>query len=214
MSTSQDPARLLAELVEAFGPDLVHQHRWFDERDRWIELVLAIAARCTDRSEHDVRAACEELARSGVLDHSDQIREPANAEIIETTLRRHGLSADESARTLTALSEVSIVLNRDYGGKLQRYLRHCLELVAEHMRDRFPMSTLNGGDALHAFTFWLQNVVAAPVSLAHPDAREFCRSRGVDWEQLVAAADEADVSLPLLDDMVHAAVSRARNPSH
>lgn len=210
MSIPEGPDGLLASLVERFGPDLVEQHRWFDERDRWVELAHAIAARCTHRPEHEVRAACAELTETGALDRPALIGHHETGDAVSTTFLRHGLDAHEVAKILIALREVSAVLDRDYAGKLQVYLRHCFERMAQEMQATFQISALEPAEVRHALRFWFQNVLGAPLSLTHPQAVEYCEAHGVDWDDLVAAADRSDIHLALLDDMVHAAVHSAR----
>jgi hypothetical protein len=202
----------LKSLVDRFGVDLMSSHRWFDERERWVELVHAITARCTKRGEHEIRVACEKLAQDGLLDRPGMICESDVADRVTAVFRRHGLAVEESERAVTALREVSQVIDLKYGGKLQIYLRRWFEGIVQEMLSDFPISVLDADDLRHAFRFWLQNVAGAPLSLTHSDALEYCEAQGVDWDELVAAADAADINLPWLDDMVHAAVGSGSVP--
>jgi hypothetical protein len=205
METQANAKDLLAELVDKYGPTLIEGHQWFDERDRWVELVLALVARCTAISEHEVRLACMELTQKGLLDRPAAMRAPDNREAIQQVLKSHGLSPGEATKALIALTEVSENIDVEFNGKLQLYLRQSFDAVAEQMLTVFPVSVLSNENLRHAYRFWLQNVASAPLSLTHPNARTFCESRQVAWDEMIEAADDADINLALLDDIVHAA---------
>jgi hypothetical protein len=207
MSSRSSAETLLESLIDRFGPDFAQQHRWFDERDRWVELVQSLVARCSKQSEHEIRAACEELTQQGLLDHPSIVKNPDAGSKVIASFMSHGLSESEVEKALSVLSEVSTTLDEAYGGKLQRYLRHSFERMADKMVDELPVTSIGVEDTRHAFRFWLQNVANAPLSLTHPDAAKYCEAKGVTWTQMVDAAEAADINLALLDDMVHAAIN-------
>ncbi|MEP6754601.1 MAG: hypothetical protein ABJA67_03785 [Chthonomonadales bacterium] len=200
---------LLGGLVEQYGAELVGQHRWFDERDRWLELVHAILSQITAQPEPKVRAAVEEISHRGLLDQPVTVQRADVGVQLVAALQSHGLTAQEADTGLQALRAVVSTLERDYGGKCQIYLRYCFEQMADHMQAVFPIPSLNAGQVRHAVRFWLQNSLSAPLTLEHPEALEFCADHGVAWGDLIAAADRADIHFALLDDLVHSAVHSA-----
>ncbi len=204
---SEESDRLLLSLIEQHGTSVVHQHRWSDERERWLELVHAVATRCTRVDEHEVRAACGELASAGLLDTPAQLEEAALREAFLDVFQRHGFHGDESTRTVAALSDIARTLDSTYAGKIQVCLRACFEQMVETLAHTFETEALSHTEKQQALRYWLQNVAAAPISLKLERAQALCASHGVSWDDLASSADDADIPFPLLDDLVQAALA-------
>jgi hypothetical protein len=72
----------------------------------------------------------------------------------------------------------------------------------------FEFSALTEAEVRYAFTYWLQNVLNMPLSLIDENVRMFCAQHDLEPEQLFAAADELDVNLALVDDVVQLHLTR------
>jgi hypothetical protein len=55
----------------------------------------------------------------------------------------------------------------------------------------------------YAFTLWLQNVLNMPLSLQSRAVETFTNAIGLTSGQLFHAADEMDVNVALVDDLLH-----------
>ncbi len=210
MGRSSQADTLLSELVEKYGPEVVSYHRWFDERERWLELVHAVVSRCSPKSEHIIRDALRDLATTGLLDSPLMFTDPEARAAIIAALERRGIERDGAQRGVGAVTEIANVLVRKFGGKTQIYLRHCVELLARMIREDLPVSSISETEMDQAVRFWMQNVMNAPFSMNNQSASSFLDQRGVTWHQLVAAADRADLNIALLDDIVEIAASDPR----
>jgi hypothetical protein len=91
---------------------------------------------------------------------------------------------------------------RCYDGKVQRYLRHYGQQMLDALSHDFSYSQIAKEDVRHAFTHWLQNVLNMPVAVSEPAIAKFCERRGIRAEELLKVADELDINVALLDDMI------------
>lgn len=195
---------LLEELVDDFGPDLIGEHRWFDERERWRELVYAILSHSTSRDGGSVREACNDLEDRGLLDSPSLLSNGAAKAAVKARLVESGLTEQEIDTGLRPLETIASFLDQHHSGKLQLYLRRSLERLADELGTDV---SLTDDASRTAIRFWLQNILAAPLSLRLPQAISWCETRETNWDELVAAADEADVNVALLDDLVLTAIA-------
>lgn len=62
--------------------------------------------------------------------------------------------------------------------------------------------SLNAGQLRYAIGHWLQNALSVPISLEHPAVLGFCKKNGISVGELVAAADELDLNVALVDDLL------------
>jgi hypothetical protein len=54
-----------------------------------------------------------------------------------------------------------------------------------------------------AYTYWLQNALSMPLSLVDQTMWTFCEKNGVTPEELIAAADDLNINIAFLDDLIH-----------
>ena len=206
MSGPKREQEILQELVEDFGPDLAVEHRWFDERDRWIEFVQALAFAAIGIEGARARTACTALKEAGLLDQADTMRDPSREQVATSILAECGLTAVEADTLVGALVEAGDILDRGFGGKIQIFLRECMEATCERMLEELAIESIPLDRRRLAYRLWLQNVLSAPLSLELQSMDDFCSRLGIQFSKLVQAADAADVNVALLDDMLLCAI--------
>ncbi len=205
---------LLRKLVTSQAADAVDAHPWLWEFDRWEELTFALMTRVVDLPEAELRELTERLGEMGLLnvDVLASIREGANASHpsnpasshILTLLQESGFTDDEAKRTLTTISEAALALQRQFGGKIQRYLRTAGEAMLRDVDEIFQFSAIGNDQVKAAFTYWFQNALSMPLSLLDSDVQTFCNIHHIATQELILAADDLDINLALLDDLIAA----------
>ena len=79
------------------------------------------------------------------------------------------------------------------------------EAALEELADALGGAGVPADTLRFALTHWLQNATNAPLSLGHESVEAFCRKHELSAEQVRAAADDLDLNLALLDDLLEAA---------
>lgn len=209
---------LLRKLLTLEGPDLAIGHPWLWEADRWKELVFALLTRVVSLPENEARALTDNMNDLGLLDvaalasisqdpKAPDLNSPHARHILDE-LTENGLDPEEAKRALTTICEAALGLQKHFGGKVQAYLRSCGESMLREIGRAFHFSALKDSDVTFAFTYWLQNVLNMPFSLLDSNVLEFCDQYHLTPEQLVAAADDLDLNLAFLDDLIQSYLSR------
>lgn len=206
------------------NPGAAFNHLWVWEGDRWNELVFALLATITNVSDEKVRELTEKLSNLDLLDvtrlteicskggrtglsrllssYNNVDFGHAYAHQIMEELRDYGFSQQEAEQALVTICEAASSLQKSHDGKVQRYLRHYGELMLKEIRDHFQFTALDSDKVQLAFILWFQNVLNMPISLIDDNIKEFCRQYNLQPEQLIKAADELNVNLGLVDDLV------------
>lgn len=217
MSTSgmTEASYLLREATLTHGDGLAAGWQWLWEASRWRELALSLLLQVEGGPSGNSRALVEKMGNLGLLDVpalARLIRDAGGLDFDDTHARRvlavlqdGGFDPDKARRALTALAETARGLERHFGGKIQRYLRHYGEQMLRELGNFFQFTALSDAETQDAFTFWLQNVLSMPLSLVDKHMQAFCQQHGLTTEQLVAAADELDMNLAFLDDVLMSA---------
>ncbi len=193
--------------------DLALSHPWLSEHDRWKELVFALLTRISVLPEAQIRSATDYLSALNLLDVAALANAAASHVTVDKDVHLHrrmleilqeaGFSQKEARRSVATIGEAALTLQKRYDGKVQRYLRRFGELILDDAGSAFRFSNLNKADVKRAFTYWLQNVLNMPLSLSDQSWEGFSRKHRVTPQQLVTAADELDVTLSYLDDLIH-----------
>ena len=209
---------LMRKIVALEAADVAAIHPWLRESDRWNELVLALLTRISSMAEPELRALVDAMSGAGLLDIPALAaipRGPAGPDAQDTHARRvlefmveAGIGAEDAQRGLAAICDAAQGMSKHYGGKVQRYLRNYGELMLRDLERVFEFTTLSDADVKQAFIYWLQNVLNMPVSLLDDDVRRFCKEHSLAPEEWVAAADELDINLALVDDLVQRYLAR------
>jgi len=190
---------------------------WISERARWTELAFSLLTRVTHLPQEEVRRVTNELDALDLLDITELAAMPTGAGAAETNIHARrtlehlegsGFEADEARRGLATLQAVSTSLVKHYGGKLQKCLRQAGEHILKELKLTFALSSLSEEETGHALTFWLQNALSLPLSLKDEAVLAFCTHYDLTPEQLTAAADELDINIALVDDLVQLHLAR------
>jgi hypothetical protein len=203
---------LLRRAVAAEGPSFAWSHLWVSERDRWKELVFALLTHVTSLPHFEIRQLADQLDDAGLLDVSvlaelQQEKGRAaplgvHARSILECLQEGGFDQEEALRGLDVMCDAALSLQRQFDGKVQRYLRKYGELMLREVEDLFQFTTLDADATRSAFTYWMQNALNMPLPLLDERVRTVCQRLGIEPDELVRAADELGVNVAFLDDVL------------
>jgi len=206
--SEHDKARFLIRILLA-QPDaqrILALHRWPNETDRWHELVHALLNPILPLSDLHVRAIVDRLAILELLDSSAWASASEHSTIrqrLVAVLTAEGLERTVAERAAAVLAEAARSLARGYGGKAQRCLRAVGEQALAMLGEAFDLPSLGKTASREALTVWLQNVANMPISLADESVIDYCNEQEVSLDELVQAADEIELNIAVLDDLVH-----------
>jgi hypothetical protein len=209
---SDEAHYLLRKILTLEAAELAQSHPWMWERDRWRELVFALLTRVINRSDAEIRALTHHMLALDLLDipsltkicdeHSQPDFQTPYAQRILEFLQESGVCSEEAQSGLAAICEAALGLEEHYNGKVQHYLRRYGELMLRDLEGVFHFTTLSAEEVQYAFTYWLQNILSMPLSLLDAHLARLCERYNLAPEQLTAAADDLDVNLAFLDDLV------------
>ncbi|WP_034271282.1 hypothetical protein [Haloechinothrix halophila] len=185
---------------------------WWQEGDRWAELVFCLinAHYCgvlADASPEDVaeasRAITDTLSNIGLIEPAELAKAAEREQertVLIWVLGRYLDPSDAIDSLIDLLTHTARVTTERYDGKIQRLLR----AKGEELRDELAamFDTTNGPTMRQAAALWLQNVANLPVWVDDGGVRTFCEGRGYPMTELEQAADEIGLNLALLDDII------------
>ena len=198
-------AMRLQELFERYEFDFA-DFPWVSETDRLAELIFCILNQCSTLAADETRRLVGQLADLGLL-QSDKLAELGNPEnqvrsVFGYVLNQGGFSDEETESATVSLAKVGEVIQRDYDGKIQRYLRRHAEAIRDELAQTFGTEALAEPKLQYAITHWLQNAFSLPISLQSEAEIEFCRQEGVVIEELYLAADQLGINVAIVDDIL------------
>jgi hypothetical protein len=196
----------LQELCARHESDLA-TYAWVSEDDRWAELVFCLLDQCHRQDPETTRSAVTTLQYLDLLESAKLalLDQPAGAEaatVVAYVLKQHGFPPEPVAKSLSVLAHVAQALQRDHGGKMQRYMRRHAEALRDDLVGALSNGALSGAEWRYAVSHWLQNAFSLPLSLEHEAVKEFCAQNEVSTQDLWLAADELDLNLALVDDLL------------
>jgi len=190
---------------------LIETHRWVWEGARWNALVLTLLAQICGASEQELRTLVEHLsdldllrvdALAGLIKgRKEPDREQTLSRRVENLLTSGGLNPDEAKVGLAVICEAAAGLLVHHEGKIQLYIRRYGEQMLREISQSFAFSSLESTKVGAAFTLWLQNVCDMPLCLVDDHLSSFATKNGLEVKELIAAADELDLNLGLLDEL-------------
>lgn len=200
----------LRRLLFEHGDVVAAGHQWLCEHDRWVELVFALFVATSDIDEMHLRTLVRSLDALRLLDIAE-IPGSENPEDVFGWIKRCNELVDGDAdipaasidRALRAVSDIASVLRTKYRGRIQRMLRAHAERVLSEISDELKESGINAKERGHALTYWLQNVLSLPLPLQDESTKAFVHANGITEEDLIDAADELDINVALIDDLVY-----------
>jgi hypothetical protein len=211
---NDEAKHLLRKMLLYGGAEVTASHQWVSEVDRWKELVFALLTQMTKLPQSSVRVMTDHLLHLELLHIpaltqllkgkrlSPEFGHPHARRIIQS-LQEGGFSKDEAVKGLTVVCEAAAALSKHFSGKIQLYLRSYAERMVKEAHATFHFSHMDHRAVRYAFTFWLQNVLNMPLSLQKEAVKSFAKAHGLTGRQLFDAADELDVNVGLVDDLVH-----------
>lgn len=209
---------ILQKLLLRHGDEVAASHRWLSEQDRWNELVFAIFASLGGLPEHKLRALVQEMNVLQLLTISElaHIRtagfgaQPARRCL--SIMLDAGMSRSIAQRSLMAVAEAAAAMQNKYSGKVQRFLRSHGERIRADLQTTIGFSGLKTEEAVFALTYWLQNVLSIPLSLRDKKMAEFESAAHVSGNDILEAADQLDINLAVVDDLINLERSRINQP--
>ncbi|MGB8951187.1 MAG: hypothetical protein WCC06_00775 [Candidatus Aminicenantales bacterium] len=195
----------LQKLFEKHEPD-IGEYAWMYETDRWAELVFCLLNQCGRQAPETARMAVDMLQNLELIqvDKLAAIRKlnDENAVVLSYILKRYGFSEGDSQRAIRLLAHVARVIQKEYGGKIQRCLRRHGEMIRDELAGAFGSELLKEAQLRYALSHWLQNAFSLPISLEHRAVKEFCRKNRVRIQDLWRASDDLDLNISLVDDLL------------
>jgi hypothetical protein len=73
--------------------------------------------------------------------------------------------------------------------------------MIQELPRHFTLRRLDAQDARFAFTHWLQQVLNMPLPLSDASVEKLCQQYHVSVDDLVAAIDERDLNVALMDEV-------------
>jgi hypothetical protein len=196
----------LRRLVHVHGSTVAAGHPWFLEHDRWRELAFAITA-CTspEADEEHLRSWIGDMDALGLLDVAEII---ANDDCAAWTARCHrvakaaGLDPSRLERALAAIHGAAGTLARSHNGHVAHLLRIHTERMLQGLMAEVALGDLSPSERSRSLTYWLQNVLCAPLPLADESTDRFLNDHGLDAQALVNAADQLGINVAMVDDLI------------
>lgn len=195
-------------------------YTWASESSRWNALVSIVISHVCDLPDEDLRDITKYLSDLNHLDISqlaqiritgDSIdRSDEQATKIIDIFRRMGVSEPHALRILLLLCQIASGLNSErFGGKVQRYFRSYGETILNDIHNLF---SLNGSDneMRRIFVLWLQKVLNMPVLIQDAVVTEFCEKHGISVDDLLEAADNINLNVAIVDDLLQLESARER----
>lgn len=192
--------------------DILFEHQWPYEYARWVELLFALLTRVYPIDEELVRYAVESLSDLGLLEINQLAEIPIVdgkpdkdnlvASRIITYLSELGFANDDVYDGLMVMIDAAKNLRQHHDGKIQKYLRHYgVKMIAE-LPQHFTFSKMKQSDIQYAFSYWLQNVMNMPILMKDEYISEFAQKHGGSFAGLVDVADDLDINLAVVDDLI------------
>jgi len=119
-------------------------------------------------------------------------------------LERVGAKPDTAQAIIATLCQAAVGLDQHFNSRIQQYLRQYGKEMLDEIAQCFSFTEMSDNDVRYAFTHWLQNAVAMPLPFSNPDAEHFCQQRKITADQLAKVADNLDITLALVDDLLAA----------
>ena len=191
------------------------QYRWADEKSRWLELVFCILFRSNSNvlDAAEMRKLVFALGDLGCLEvevmaplckaNGEVDTNLPEANIIIHALTKVGVPMAQAQDSVLALSEAACSVKNKFDGKIQKYLRHYGQKMMHVLETYFTFSKLDNDDLSFIFRHWLQNVLYLPIQLSFKDYVEFEEFKELTLGEMIDVADELDINLALVDDILN-----------
>ncbi len=209
MSTDDALFRIKELMVLGGDATFLQEHPWFSEETRWAEFVFALLTQTTQLHESHVRWLTQCLLQLDLLSVPDLAEcEPTDTtaspgSLIVSFLEDHAVPIDAARRSFGALVDVSRALALNYNGKIQVALRKHGEVLLSEFTSAFATQYVDDDQLRYAVTLWMQNALNMPTPLEDEWTTRFCVRHDLERDALISAADELDLNVAVLDDLIH-----------
>jgi hypothetical protein len=205
--------------------DLFEYHQWPFEHFRWVELSFALVAKNSSIPEEEIRDVIQKLDELDLLDLSALAsitfteggkqfdKDDLTYKRISECLSEAEFSESEIRNSILVLHEAARSLEKNHGGKVQKYLRKYGQKMLDELSNEFSFSEMKEEDVRIAFSYWLQHVLNMPVNLPLKEIDEFCETCNGTTDDLIETADKLDLNLAVLDDMIKLSQEKSEEDS-
>jgi hypothetical protein len=212
MTSKNNSTFLVRRLLGMDGAGrLVRRHRWYNEQDRWVELLGALLSVKLHVSNSILHPMLHQLRALDLLSISSwcktavDLEDVRDEEIVEQSLmvlHDYDLDKAQALEAVKVIHEAAHRIGERYKGKVQVALREAGEEILNALQRALKLHSLTEDESREALTLWLQNVLNVPIPLNRQSVERFCRAQGVTAAKLLEGADELDLNAAALDDLV------------
>ncbi len=198
---------MLAEIFLQYQPSL-DRYQWPMESMRWNELVYCVLESLgTDLSARPVVKVLSELDLLDIdklaeLDVAIGHKATPRGQLVLGILKEAGFDDASARQAILVLAQAAKKVQIELDGNIQRLLRQEGERMIQNVVAFIGFAGLDEKLARHTVTRWLQNVLNVPVCLETESMRTFCAELKTGTKALVAAADDLDINVAIVDDVV------------
>jgi len=203
---------LLLELINNEGQELSQQYQWVDEHDRWVELVFTILTQIIPLNHLEIRQITEKLSKESLLNikelsninfrNPDELKNLDHFKNFREILNMHKIDETLINDCFITICETAEGISTNFSGKIQKYIRSYGELLLSDIQNNFKFTLLNHDQIRNSFIYWMQNVLNMPISLNEDILVQFAEQNDITVEELYNEADNIDINLAVLDDLV------------
>jgi len=215
---------LLLELINNEGQELSQQYQWVDEHDRWVELVFTILTQIIPLNHLEIRQITEKLSKESLLNikelsninfrNPDELKNLDHFKNFREILNMHKIDETLINDCFITICETAEGISTNFSGKIQKYIRSYGELLLSDIQNNFKFTLLNHDQIRNSFIYWMQNVLNMPISLNEDILVQFAEQNDITVEELYNEADNIDINLAVLDDLVQLNVYKNLNENN
>lgn len=195
----------LASIINDYGSDLPVGN-WSSEKDRWQELLVCMINQVKPEPNMDeVREATEiweKLNLTSPRALSAIKEDDREHSFLLMTLMQYDFTADEALTAVNMVIALGKIVSQNYNGKLQTCIRKYAAALRDELTKTFADVGLDNSQINYGVVHWLQNTMNAPLSLSHKSVIAFCREKNVTPQELWDAADQLEINLAVIDDVL------------
>jgi hypothetical protein len=198
----------IARLYAAYRAELPESINWEDEADRWHELVLYILDETTDLPLPELRRIVTAFATLGFL-QPEAFSSDGGAEEIAELLQKNGVKSEDARRSSNAIRTTAQNIKKHK--TLQAFVRDEGEKIVKKVAESILPSDLDATLARRIAVSWGQSALELPVLLSDEHVQRFCKAMKCTETQLVETADDLNVSVAILDELIQLSEANDKN---
>jgi hypothetical protein len=198
---------ILSNLFNEYEPSF-ELYQWPIESLRWTAFVASVVMTLAPDAVSDtaINALIEldlvkikKLAGLAPIKPGDYSE---RAKLILAILGEAGIDEHTSTLILHSLVEAATAVQSKVAGQAQRLIRSESHALIKRLTEFLSFSRLDSHTATLITTRWLQDILNLPVLLETESINAFIEDMDISTEELIEAADELDINLALIDEIV------------